>query len=320
MITAATKVIVSRALGWGHVPGRTSAPGGRVGRMGLGEQELDAFAQWEREAWEARAQPYAADVTAYTQGAAKALLDATGVQALTRVLDVATGPGLVADLAVRRRAQVTAVDQSVEMVALASRNVRGAEVLWASAEALPFEDGSFHAVVAGFLLNHLARPIVGVREMARVLSPGGRLAMTVWDVPAKNRATGLIGELITEMGVTGVVPPGPDSTQFADGARFQALLQEAGLVFTRIARPTWELEVEPGAWFDVVAAAMPRSGAVLAAAGPEARGAVRERFVEVATSSYGVSGGRVALPAAAVLGVGAKPEEPHHRLWRGRPN
>lgn len=268
---------------------------------------LDAFAAWERSSWETRATPYAEGVGVLTRGAIPALLDAARVTSGTRVLDVATGPGFVADEALRRGAQVTAVDQSAEMVAIARRSLPGVAVHQAPAEQLGLPDGSYDAVVAGFLLNHLARPEVGVAELVRVLAPGGRLAMTVWAPPADNQAMGLIGEVVTALGIRGVVPPGPDSAQFADETLFAGLLRGAGLVDVEVTRTSWSFAVEPGAWFDTVAAAMPRSGAVLASAEEDQRAQARKVYVERARQTYGDGTGRCLLPATAVVGSGLRP-------------
>ena len=45
---------------------------------------------------------------------------------------------------------------------------------------LPFADGTFHAVTANFVVNHVPDPRGAVRDLARVLRPGGRVAMTIW--------------------------------------------------------------------------------------------------------------------------------------------
>ncbi|MCA1722545.1 MAG: methyltransferase domain-containing protein, partial [Actinobacteria bacterium] len=250
----------------------------------MDDAALDAFAAWERSSWETRAAAYAADVGVLTRGAIAALLGAAGVSEGSRVLDVATGPGFVGQAALDRGAVVIAVDQSEAMVEIARRVLP--DVRQASAEDLGLPDASFDAVVGGFLLNHLARPEVGVAELVRVLAPGGRLALTVWDRPDANRAMGLLGEVVTSLGITGVVPPGPDSTLFADEALFADLLGGAGLADVVVARTTWPVDVEPGAWFDTVAAAMPRSGAVLAAAEDEQRLQARAVYVERALEAY----------------------------------
>lgn len=270
--------------------------------MSHSEEELEAFARWERQAWEARAHPYAEGLTALTQGAAEALLDAAAVTAATRLLDVATGPGVVALAARRRGAEVTAVDQSQAMVDLA--RAAGLDARRAGAEELPFDDDTFDAVVAGFLVNHLARADAGVAELARVCGAGGRVAVSVWDAPEANAALGLFGPVAESAGLAAPTPPGPDGALYADAGRLTALLTTAGLDDVRVARVGWTIAVEPGAWFDAVAAGTPRTGAVLSEATPEQRAALRQRYVEVASASFGDGTGQVVLPAAALVGSG----------------
>jgi len=267
------------------------------------DDQLDEFSRWERQAWETRAAPYASSMGRLTRGAAAALLDAADVGPGTEVLDVATGPGVVATIAADRGATVLAVDQSEAMVDLA--RAAGVDARQASVEHLPFDDRTFDAVVAGFLLNHLARPAAGVGELARVCR--GRVALSVWEVPANNPVLGLFGSVASSMALPDAVPPGPASDLHADSARFATVLTDAGLGDVDIRRVEWTLTVEPGEWFDVIAASTPRTGAILAAAPTEQRASLRQRYVEVATASYGGSDGLVTLPAGAVVGSGRPP-------------
>ena len=270
--------------------------------------QLDEFAEWERAAWEARASSYAASLGDLTRGSIPALLEAAQVQPGHRLLDVGTGPGFVALAATERGARVDAVDQALAMVQIA--RAAGVNAHQSGAESLPFDDATFDAVIASYLLNHLPRPEAGVAEFARVLVPGGRLAMTVWDRPQENPSTGSFGPVIaelglTEAGLTDPVPPGPDSQRFADDAELRTLLADWEDV--HIARPRWTLTIEPGAWFDAVANSTPRAGAVLAQAGAGPRALARERYIELTDRRYGVGDGLIALPAGAVLVSATKP-------------
>jgi demethylmenaquinone methyltransferase / 2-methoxy-6-polyprenyl-1,4-benzoquinol methylase len=106
------------------------------------------------------------------------------------VLDVASGTGAVAiELARRYRCSVVGIDQSTEMLAAGRRRVATAGVgglvrlEQGRAESLPFEDESFDAVTFTYLLRYVDDPAATLRELARVLRPGGRLASLEFFVP-----------------------------------------------------------------------------------------------------------------------------------------
>lgn len=99
------------------------------------------------------------------------------------VLDIGAGPGvLVLELARRRPdVRLTATDLSADMVERAVRNLRGlgdrVTARVADAADLPFADGSFDLVVTSFSVHHWDDPAAAAPELARVLRPGGRLAV-----------------------------------------------------------------------------------------------------------------------------------------------
>src|SRR5206468_7314749 len=100
------------------------------------------------------------------------------------VLDVATGTGLVAAELLRRGFRVTALDQSTEMLAEANRRFGGrVELVEASAEALPFGDGSFDHLTVTYLLRYVDDPAATLAELARVVRPGGVVASLEFAVP-----------------------------------------------------------------------------------------------------------------------------------------
>ena len=100
------------------------------------------------------------------------------------VLDVATGTGLVAAELRRRGFRVTGLDQSAEMLARA-RERFGEEValVEASAEQLPFEDATFDHLTVTYLLRYVTDPGATLRELARVVRPGGAIASLEFGVP-----------------------------------------------------------------------------------------------------------------------------------------
>ncbi len=105
------------------------------------------------------------------------------------VLDVATGTGLVAD-ALRRRygCRVVGLDQSADML-LAARN--GSPLVHARAESLPFADATFDHLTFTYLLRYVDDPAATLRELARVVRPGGRVATLEFAVPRDHVAFAL---------------------------------------------------------------------------------------------------------------------------------
>jgi demethylmenaquinone methyltransferase/2-methoxy-6-polyprenyl-1,4-benzoquinol methylase len=101
------------------------------------------------------------------------------------VLDVACGTGAVASELLRQyRCRVVGVDQSAEMLAEARRRVgTDVELRQARAEDLPFEKRAFDGLTVTYLLRYVDDPATTMRELARVVRPGGRLAMLEFYVP-----------------------------------------------------------------------------------------------------------------------------------------
>ena len=142
------------------------------------------FDAYERELWAGRATAYERGFARLTAHTAGALLDAAGVGVGTRLLDVGTGPGVVARVAVARAARVTAVDAEPGMAEAAARNVPGLDVRVAVLPDLPLNDGEFDAVTGNFVINAVGDPAAVLAELRRVLRAGGRLALTCWTDPA----------------------------------------------------------------------------------------------------------------------------------------
>ena len=111
---------------------------------------------------------------------APVLVDAAGTEPGDRLLDVACGTGAVAREARRQGATTTGVDVNEGMLAVARR--ADPEVAWreAAAEDLPFPDGSFDRVTCAFGLMYLADREAALGEVARVLAPGGTVAVATW--------------------------------------------------------------------------------------------------------------------------------------------
>jgi demethylmenaquinone methyltransferase / 2-methoxy-6-polyprenyl-1,4-benzoquinol methylase len=113
------------------------------------------------------------------------LVSRVDVDARATVLDVATGTGAVArELLARKGCTVVGVDQSPEMLAEARRRLpAGVTLIQGSAEQLPFPDNAFDALTFTYLLRYVDDPAAVVRELARVVRPGGTIAGLEFAVP-----------------------------------------------------------------------------------------------------------------------------------------
>ncbi len=106
------------------------------------------------------------------------------IPAGARVLDVATGTGAVAAELLARGCTVVGLDQSAGMLAVARERLDGrAELVEGSADALPFGDGEFEALTFTYLLRYVDDPAVTLRELARVVAPGGAIASLEFGLP-----------------------------------------------------------------------------------------------------------------------------------------
>lgn len=98
-----------------------------------------------------------------------------------RVLDIASGDGVLAELLAPHSQEYVCVDASSRVVVAASERLRRfghVQVREGDMHALPFEDGHFDLVVLMHALTYAERPAVAVAEAARVLRPGGRLLLS----------------------------------------------------------------------------------------------------------------------------------------------
>lgn len=104
-----------------------------------------------------------------------AVVELASLTADDRFLDIGCGPGAALEHAAATGAEVAGVDPSPSMVDRASKRVPDADVRVASAEDLPFPDDHFTVVVNVASFHHWADRDAGLREVLRVLAPGGRL-------------------------------------------------------------------------------------------------------------------------------------------------
>lgn len=160
------------------------------------------------------------------------VVDAAQIQPGTRVLDVACGTGILAREVASRMGSsghVAGVDPDSGMIAVARQLAPAVDLREGVAELLPFPDRSFDAVVSQFGLMFFSDRHRALREMLRVLLPGGRLAVAVWDsldnIPAYASEVALLEQTVGRRAADALRAP------FALGHRHDlaTLFSEAGV-------------------------------------------------------------------------------------------
>jgi SAM-dependent methyltransferase len=240
--------------------------------------EGERYKAFEAAGWSERAATFETLVARATAQAIDPLLDAAGVVAGTRVLDVGCGLGDLAAAAAARGAYATGTDLAEGMLKAARARHPALEFVLADGEALPFDDGSFDATVAAFVINHMPDPERGAAEMVRVTRPRGRVATAMWG-PFEHVA--LLGLPARAAATAGVAdddgPAGPKSTRFTDAAELARVLEGARLQEVVLDEISFVL---PAAGFEElwegVLGGTIRTAGRLAAGGEAARDALRE--------------------------------------------
>ena len=148
-----------------------------------------------------------------------------------RLLDVACGTGNVAAAATTRGAKATGLDCVASMVSEARKFHPETEFRVGDAEALPFADHEFDAVVCNFGMRHFPHPERALAEAFRVLASGGRIAFTDWLPPgrAPDSLHGIMREAMEAHADPAVSPPPPaPGYDFSDPQVCRRMLLAAG--------------------------------------------------------------------------------------------
>jgi ubiquinone/menaquinone biosynthesis C-methylase UbiE len=165
------------------------------------------------------------------------LLEAARVGPGQTVLDVACGTGVLAMSVAGKvgpQGSVVGLDINEGMLAVARTKDENIDWRHGQAESLPFPDQSFDAVVSQFGLMFFENRQAAIGEMCRVLRPGGRLAIAVWDsldnTPGYAAVTELLRRLFGKQAAQAIEAP----YSLGDKQALQALLNQAGLTTARI--------------------------------------------------------------------------------------
>lgn len=147
--------------------------------------------------------------------------EAFDVGGCKRILDAGCGNGRYLRFLLRRAdadAMLTAFDLSRKMLTRSRRRLRCNRVSHVAADLtrLPYADGVFDAVICGWVLEHLPEPRLGLRELARVMQPGGKLLL-----------------MVTEATLTGAVCSRLWHCRMHNRLQLRRTCEECGLAFVR---------------------------------------------------------------------------------------
>lgn len=247
---------------------------------------------------------YARSFAALCGGTVELLLDRTHGD---DHLDVGCGAGTLAVAAAGRGRRVLAVDRDSDMTGLTRAAAEGLDVRVAGASlpALGLPDATFDVVTANFVVNHVPDPRAAVRELGRVVRPGGQVAVTSWT----SRPT-LQAQLFRDsFAAAGAVPvPGQRLPEHLDYERsvegVAGLLTQAGLTVSASGERCWDWRVS---WTDLwagISGGVGGVGETYLAQTDEVRADV-ERELRARTIEH-ESGGLLTLPSVAAWAVGVR--------------
>ena len=265
----------------------------------------EAVRAFEHAGWQKAAAEYDATFAQATAPFVESLLDAAGVAAGMKVLDICCGTGVVTTAAARRGASVIGVDFSPAML----REARRAHPdLWfdqSDAEALPYPEASFGAVVSNFGVHHVPQPEKALGQAFRVLHPGGRVGVTTWAAPEQNIAWRLLFDAIRAHGSPNAAKTPPSGGNLGTVEATLRVLRNAGFadVWAEPMRREWHVE-DPSEIIAALARGTVRTAALIAAQPADTRPAIEAAIIRAAASYR--HGDRFAVPIVAILASGTK--------------
>ncbi len=257
---------------------------------------------------------HAVDVDGRGEVVARAMLDSARPRPGDRVLELACGPGGVGLAAAGRVGPSGAVvlsDVAAEMIEIAAARALSIGLANVTTRQLDLEqideaDVSFDVIVCREGLMLVPDPHRALREVRRVLRPGGRAALAVWGPRARNPWLALLFDAVTTHTGMPVPPPGmPGPFSLDDAGTLAALLAEAGLVdveVTEVANPLRVSSFER--WWAMVPALAGPLASILATLPQHVTEAIRATAAETLRPHATLDG--YCLPGSSLVATGRR--------------
>lgn len=246
----------------------------------------------------------------------RALIEQARIAPGQSVLDVAGGsgePSLTIAQAVGPSGFVMCTDAIAEMVAVAEREalergLKNMQFRQCTADSLPFADESFDVAVSRLGVMFFPDPVAAVREMLRVIKPGGRVALAVWGKSELNPYSYVVTNVVSRyVPAAAVAPDAPDAFRFAEPGKLAGVLKDAGAidVTERVVKFDMAAPLSPEEFWDMRSEISESLREKLKTLSSEDRGRLADEVQEAVREFF--PDGQMRFPAQMLIVSGAKP-------------
>ena len=267
---------------------------------------VKSFKNFEYDGWQKSVNAYNQYFGKLTSQVIPTLLDSVISDNTKKIIDIATGPGYVANAASERGILVYGIDFSEEMLELANKHSKGTFSL-GDAENISFENNSFDAAVMNFGMLHLAQPEQATNEAFRVIKKGGKFSFTVWKTPEYSKGFDIVLRSIEKHGNTEVeLPSGPAFFKYSDPSEAFKLLEDNGFSQTSLKEynMVWEID-DSDALFYAFLNGTARTGGLLREQTKESLEKIRQE-VQTLAREYRDTNNNYKIPMSCLVITGQK--------------